>query len=83
MNITRILGIRVITDPSQYEDQMVLFYGFDGAIYLSVGTKSLPEHVKEARVIVRRGLADVLNWLGEPVEPAYGLERVKRFNSSR
>lgn len=37
---------------------------------IHIGFEQLPEHRGEARRIVREGLADVLAWLGEPVEPA-------------
>jgi hypothetical protein len=37
---------------------------------IHIGVEQMPEHRAEARRIVREGLADVLAWLGEPVEPA-------------
>jgi hypothetical protein len=58
--------------------------------HVYLGTRPLTTReaaAREARLIVRRGLADVLEWLGEPVEiyptSAEILERFQAMNDAR
>lgn len=73
-----ILGIPVIEHRWLPDDQVILSTdpSRGGATVMLVGTMPPTDPVKlagrEARLMVRRGLADVLEWLGQPVinEPA-------------
>lgn len=69
-----LLGIPIIEHPWMADDQIFISNDWgandrDGMLIV-VGTKE-PDPVKlagrEARLAVRRGLADVLAWLGQPV----------------
>lgn len=72
--MTSALSIPIIESPLLPDDQMIL--SSDGALTggammaILVGTRP-PDPIKQAgrdaRLAVRRGLADVLDWLGEPV----------------
>jgi hypothetical protein len=48
-----------------------------GDIWIGVA----PDHHNEARQLVRNGLADVLEWLGEPIHRITGRELIDRLKS--
>lgn len=59
--------IEVHTNPNLKDGSVILY----GSRYLWIGTRPLTlmeECGREARMIVRRGMADVLAWLGHEVE---------------
>lgn len=67
-------GLQIVEVPWMPDDTAHIGtdYGLDGlrAPSLLVGTKppdELGQLRREARLLVRRGLADVLEWLGQPV----------------
>lgn len=68
-----ILGIPIIQHRWLPDDQVILSTDptRGGATVMLVGTMAPTDPIKlagrEARLLVRRGLADVLEWLGEPV----------------
>ncbi len=68
--------IPIRADPN-LKDGTVL--RFTSPAMVIIGTMKLSEHREEARLIVREGLADVLAWLGEPVEPVTGEQIMARM----
>lgn len=69
-------AIPIIESPHLPDDQVIFSSDGTGApMVILVGTQP-PDPIKQAgrdaRLLVRRGLADVLEWLGQPVinEPA-------------
>lgn len=73
-----VLGIPVVTSPLMPDGTIALIntHTLPPARRLVVGVEQVPEHRAEAIRIVREGLRDVLEWLGEPVEALTAGERV-------
>lgn len=58
-----------------YEDEIQILIAYD--VQVLVGTRPLLDIQKQARQWVRDGMADVLEWLGEPVELPLGLDLLR------
>lgn len=74
-----IMGYVVVTLPVLPDGEVIKA---GGRIFVGVDD-SEPEHVTEVRQIVRDGLADVLEWLGEPVKrsgPGKGWALIDRLS---
>lgn len=71
----RMPAMRIERTTALEDGHTAVVRDLSGDDVLFIGTRPLPEHRAEARRIVREGMADILAWLGEPVELPTGDHR--------